>query len=70
MSKDTTWVSARITQAHMTNPSVTKDVLTRLELLLKNQMSEGQVSHRELADIAKKLLAANVPAPPKLGAEK
>ena len=70
MAKDTTWVSVRINQAHVANPSVTNDVLSKLELLLKAQMSEGQVSHKELADIAKTLLAANVPAPPKAEPEK
>ena len=70
MSKDFTWASVRITKAHAANPSVTIDVSTKLELLVKTQMSEGQVSQKELADIAKKLLAANVPAPPKLEAEK
>ena len=65
MAEDTTWVSVRINQAHIANPSVTNDVLSKLELLLKTQMTEGQVSHKDLADIAKTLLVANVPAPTK-----
>lgn len=70
MTKDATWVSTRISEAHKTNPSINEMVLKNIENFLKTQLSERQLSTKELAEIARALLAANVPAPRQAETEK
>ena len=70
MARDVTWASTRISEAHRINPSITESVLTNIENLLKAQLSEHQLSPKELADTAKILIAANGPAPVKTEATK
>ncbi|MDH4185986.1 MAG: hypothetical protein OEV08_03225 [Nitrospira sp.] len=70
MASDPSWVSTRINEAHKANPSVAESVLKNVEELLKAQMSERQLSSKELAEIAKTLIAANIAAPPEAEADK
>ena len=65
MSNDAHWVVAQIVETRKRHPSVTKAVATRMEELLRGQLSERQASPGELMRVAKALIADMVAAPPK-----
>jgi hypothetical protein len=58
------WVAQRIASAKADRPLVTQAVLARIEELLRGQLSEGEVSRRDLTTIAKDLLAKMASVPP------
>ncbi len=65
MPTDDLWITARITQSHKLYPSVTEAVSTRLQQLLKGQLSERQLTQAELGAVAKALIDDMAPASPK-----
>lgn len=64
------WITTRITRARTDLPSVTEAVSSQMAELLRGQLSEQQLSHVELANVAKALIASMVPAPPKKDADR
>jgi hypothetical protein len=64
MAKDVSWISTRIDEAHKANSIITESVLKIIENLLEAQLSERQLSPKELAEVAKALIAANIPKLP------
>jgi len=70
MPTDDHWVTTRITEARTRYPLVTEGVSSRMEELLKGQLSEQQLSKRDLMSVAKALIADMMPAPPKTDAKR
>jgi hypothetical protein len=64
MSNDDHWITTRITEALTHHPSVTEAVTSRMGELLKGQISEQQLSQKDLNSIAAELIAGMVPAQP------
>ena len=64
MSTDDHWIATRITEARTHHPSVTEAVTSRMGELLKGQLSEQQLSQKDLNSIATALIADMVPAQP------
>lgn len=69
MSPDDPWIFARVSESRKHHPLVTEAVSTRIDKLLKGQLSEGQLTSPELTSVARDLIADMVPAPPKLEAK-
>ena len=65
MSNDAQWVTARITEARKVHDSVTEAVSARIEDLLKGELSERQLTEKELKGVARALIADMITAPPK-----
>lgn len=65
MSDDALWITSRIAEARRRHVSVTNAVATRMEDLLKGQLSDGRLSSTELASVAKALIASMVAPSPK-----
>ena len=57
MPNHTSWLADRIAKAAELNTSVTVAAVVRMELLLKNEFSERQLSSARLTQIATALLA-------------
>ena len=66
MSNDTEWITGRINEAKKLNMSVFPAAPTRLEELLKGQLSERQLTHKELNNVADELIGGMVTASKKL----
>lgn len=66
MSNSVHWITARIAEVRKRHDSVNKAVASRLEEMLKGQLSERQLSPVELKHIANTLIAdMAAPATPK-----
>jgi len=65
MSNDVQWIIARITESRKAHGSVTEAVAARIEELLNGQLSERQLTPKELTRVARALIADMIPAPPK-----
>jgi hypothetical protein len=63
MSNDSHWITTRIDAVRKRHSLVTEAVSDRLEKLLKEQLSDGQLTSTELTGVAKELIADMVPAP-------
>ena len=70
MSADDHWIRTRITEARAAHPLVTEVAFARMAELLNGQLSEQQLSHKDLTSVAKALIADMVPAPPKIDAKR
>jgi hypothetical protein len=65
MSKNKDWIDKRLSEAKKSQPLVTDGVIERMKSLLKNEIGERPLTPKELADIAKELIAdMNAPVPP------
>jgi hypothetical protein len=69
MSNEVHWISTRITEARNRYPIVTEAVSVRTAELLKEQLTERQLSAKELTSVAKALIADMVPIPAKAEAK-
>ena len=69
MSTDDHWITTRIAEARTGHPSVSDAVSSRMAKLLKGQLSEQQLSQKDLTSVATALIADMVPAPPKADAK-
>jgi hypothetical protein len=69
MPNDVHWTAARIAKARKHHTSVTDAVFTRIEKLLRGELSERPLSSTKLTSIAKVLIADMVPVPPKTKAK-
>lgn len=69
MSTDDLWITVRITETRKHHPLVIEAVSSRMEEMLKGQLSERQLPRGELTNIATTLIADMVPAPPKTDAK-
>lgn len=65
MPTDNLWITARITDNRKRHPSVTEAVSTRLQELLKGQLSERQLTQVELGNVAIALIEGMAAASPK-----
>ena len=70
MLNDVRWITARIAEARKGHASVLDAVAVRLEDLLRDQLSERQLTPTELRSIATALIADMVPTPPKAETKK
>jgi|CXWL01.1.fsa_nt_gi lipoate-protein ligase A len=70
MAEDAAWISTCIGEAYKANQAVAENVLKSFEKCLKAELRERYLSQKELAEVAKILLAANVPVPPEAEAQK
>ena len=61
MSNDTQWITARVAKALMLYP-VPEAVSARMDELLNRQLSERQLSSKELTNIASLLIEDMIPA--------
>lgn len=57
MSKNEDWIDKRLSEAKNSQPLVTDGVIERMKSLLKNEIGERPLTPKELADIAKALIA-------------
>lgn len=57
MPTDDRWITSRITEARKHHPSVTEAVPRRMAEELKGRLRERQLSPKELASLAKQLVA-------------
>ena len=58
------WVSSLLKAVRENNPLVPDGVFDRLELLLKGQISEGDLTPTNLKLVAEQLIGEMVPKPP------
>ena len=58
------WVSSLLKAARKDNPSVADGVFARLEILLKGQLSEKDLTPTNLKAVATQLIGDTVPNPP------
>ena len=58
---DVDWISAPVSKAHKDHPSVTDAVSVRIEELLHGQLSEHQLTSKELSELAASLIADMAP---------
>ena len=58
------WVSLVINEARNSNPLVAEGVLARIELLLKGEISERDLTPTNLKKVATQLIGDMVPKPP------
>jgi hypothetical protein len=65
MSDDVHWITVRVGEAQKLHTSVTEAVSTRVEELLKGQLSKRRLRQTELTTVAMLLIAEMVPSPPK-----
>ncbi len=65
MSTDNHWIRTRITKARTQHPLVTEAVSSQVAEVLEGRLSEQQLAQKELARLAKDLIADMVPEPPK-----
>lgn len=63
-SKDADWITTRVSAALASNTSVTKAASVRVEALLRSQLSERQLTSKELAGLATSLITDMTPTPP------
>ena len=61
---DDQWVSLLIDQARNSNPLVADGVFTRMEFLLKGEISERDMTPTNLKKVAKQLIGDMVSKPP------
>jgi hypothetical protein len=64
MPTDDLWITARISDAQASHPSVTDAVSARLHELLKGPFSEGHITQTDLRTVANTLLKGMVPSSP------
>jgi len=57
MAEYSDWIATRVGAARISHAFMTEAALRRLEDLLKGQLSERQLNPKELAKIAKELIA-------------
>ena len=69
MSADDHWITTRIIEARKPHPLVTEAVSSRMAELLKGQLTEQQLSQKDLTSVARALIADMGPAPPKTDAK-
>lgn len=65
MSTDDHWGTARITETLTLHPLVTEAVSCRMVEVLEGQLSDQQLSPKDLAKLASALIADMAPKPPK-----
>ena len=64
MSSDDHWITTRIIEAQKDHPLVTGGVLVRIDRFLKGELSARKLPSRELASVAKALIADMISPPP------
>jgi hypothetical protein len=69
MSADDHWIITRIAEARAAHPLVTDVASARIAELLTGPLSEQQFSQKDLTSVAKALIAAMAPAPPRIDAK-
>ena len=69
MSSDDHWASTLITEARKRHPLVTQAVSARIDQLLQGQLSERQLSSKEVESVAVALVADMVPVSSKAEAK-
>ncbi len=65
MSNEIQWITTRVNEARKVHASVTEAVSARIEGLLKGQLSERQLTQKELTGVARTLIADMIHATPK-----
>jgi hypothetical protein len=65
MPTDDHWIRTRITEARTRHPLVTEAVSSRVAEVLEGRLNEQQLAQKELASLAKDLIADMVREPPK-----
>lgn len=65
MSTDDHWIPTRITEARTQHSLVTEAVSSRMAEVLEGRFSEQRLAQKELAVLAKDLIAYMVPKPQK-----
>lgn len=69
MSTDDYWITTRVNEARTRHRLVPESVSSQVAELLKGQLSEQQLSPKDLTSVAKALIADIVPAQPKADAK-
>ena len=63
------WITSRITQARAAQHLVTNTVVSRMESLLRDQLTRRQLTTTELKAAANQLITSMIPPSPEAGAK-
>lgn len=64
MFSDNLWITIRITKIRSNHPTVTETVSAKMEEMLKDQLSERQLSRKEVVSLAQELIESMLPSSP------